>query len=141
MKGRLTCTVPRGPDEVFDFLADIRNEKAWNPRVIRLEKVSDGPIAVGSRFEGQYTGLGRLDTELVEVDRPRRLGFRSVGPRMRIAGTFVLLADAGGTAIELSADFDPQGILRVLSPLLAPVMQKQNKAAGDRLQAALSEIR
>jgi hypothetical protein len=40
MTGRLTCTVQRAPDDVFDFLADIRNERAWNPRVIRLDKTS-----------------------------------------------------------------------------------------------------
>jgi Polyketide cyclase / dehydrase and lipid transport len=90
MTGRLACRVQRASDDVFDFVPDIRNQRAWNPRVIRLDKTSDGQIAFGTRFRGTYKGLGLLDTELVEYERPRRLGFRSTGQRTRIAGTFVL---------------------------------------------------
>jgi polyketide cyclase/dehydrase/lipid transport protein len=139
MKGRLSCTVQRSPDEVFDFLADIRNERAWNPRVVRIDKTSSGPLAAGSRFRGRYKGLGLLDTELVEYDRPQRLGFRSTGPRMRIAGTFVLTETAGGTGIDLTADLEPQGVFRILAPLMAPVIRKQNEAAAVRLERALSQ--
>ena len=138
MKGALHIEVPRAPDEVFDFLTDLRNEKAWNPRVIHIEKVTDGPLSAGSRFSGLYQGIGELTTDLVEFDRPRSLSFRSVGSRMRIEGQFRLEPNAKGTRLTLSAELVPQGFFRFLMPLMAPIIRQQNTAAGERLREVLS---
>src|SRR5688572_23960126 len=103
MKGELHIEVPRPPDDVFDFLADIRNERSWNPRIVKIEKVSEGPIAAGTTFHGIYAGIGELTTELLVFERPRRFSFRSTGPRMRIEGQFVLAPSSAGTTIDLEA--------------------------------------
>lgn len=139
MKGELHIAVARPIAEVFDFLADLRNETRWNPRVIRIEKVTEGPIAAGTRFHGVYAGIGELTTELLRHERPRQFTFRSDGARMKILGEFVLQANGGGTQIDLAAELLPQSFFRLLKPLMAPVIQRQNVAAGERLQRVLSE--
>lgn len=139
MNGELKCVVNRPVEVVFDFLADIRNEAAWNPRVVRIDKASDGPIGAGTTFHGLYTGIGPLHTELVEYERPRQLSFRSSGPRMRIAGTFVLSAVQGKSNVALSADLEPQGPFRFIAPLMAPLIKRQNAAAATRLKQALEK--
>ncbi len=139
MKGEMKCVVNRPVEEVFDFLADIRNEAAWNPRVVRIDKTSDGPIGAGSTFHGMYKGIGPLYTELVEYERPRRLSFRSRGPRMRIAGTFVLSAVQGESNVALNAELEPQGLFRFMTPLMVPLIKWQNAAASARLKQALEE--
>jgi hypothetical protein len=48
MEGDLAINRP--VEEVFDFVADERNEPSYNPRMLRAEKVSDGPIGLGTRF-------------------------------------------------------------------------------------------
>jgi len=35
---------------VFDYVVDQRNEPAYNPRMLHSEKITDGPIGLGSRF-------------------------------------------------------------------------------------------
>lgn len=139
MKGELECVVDRPVEEVFDFLADIRNEAAWNPRVVRIDKASDGPIGAGATFHGLYRGIGPLRTELVEYERPGRLSFCSSGPRMRIAGTFVLSAAQGKSSVALDADLEPQGPFRFIAPLMAPLIKRQNAAAATRLKQALEK--
>ena len=62
--------VERPADEVFDFLADVRNEERWNPNVLRIESEADGPLTVGGTFEGIYRRGGRMRFELVEAVRP-----------------------------------------------------------------------
>jgi hypothetical protein len=37
-------------EDVFDFVADERNEPRFNPRMLRAEKLSPGPIGAGTRF-------------------------------------------------------------------------------------------
>lgn len=137
MKGELRTVVNRPLEEVFDFLADIRNETAWNPRVVMIEKTSEGPIGSGTTFHGVYQGLGVLDTRLVDVERPTRFSFHSTGPRMGITGTFRLAAQGASTGIALDATFKPQGVFLLLAPLMSPLLARQNAAAGERLKQAL----
>jgi hypothetical protein len=138
MKGEMAFAVSRPIEEVFDYLADIRNEPAWNPRALRLAKTTSGPIGRGTTFRGEYTGIGSLDTELVEYERPRRLAFRSHGQRMEIAGAFELSAGDAGTTVALTADLQPRGLFRLAAPLMAPMIRRQNAAAAERLRRALS---
>lgn len=137
MKGEMRCHVSRRVEDVFDFLADLRNESRWNPRVISIEQVTPGPVGTGTRFRGIYRGIGRLETVLVACDRPSRIVFRSEGPRADISGTFRLTELADGTDVALDADFQPRGLLRQVAPLLGPVFRHQNAAAAKRLKAAL----
>ena len=141
MKGSLQLTVDRSVTDVFDFLADIRNEATWNPRVIEIEKVSDGPIATGTVFRGHYRALGTLVTELTEYDPPRTLSFRSTGEHMQLRGTFTLTPVDGGTRLALDADLQPQGLFAIVAPLMSPIITRQNTAATKRLKAALDKRR
>jgi hypothetical protein len=138
MKGKLSIEVPRSLEEVFDFLVDLRNERSWNPRILQIEKLTDGPMAAGTKFWGRYVGLGELTTELLLVERPRQFSFRSSGARMRIEGAFVVAKSNGGTRIELEAQLVPQSFFRLLAPLMAPIIHKQNQAAGERLKRVLT---
>jgi hypothetical protein len=140
MKGEMECVVNRPVEEVFDFLADVRNEAAWNPRVVRIDKTSDGSIGAGTTFYGLYKGIGALRTELVAYERPERLSFRSSGPRMRIGGQFALSAVQGKSSVTLNADLKPQGLFRLLAPLMAPLIKRQNAAAATRLKQTLEEV-
>ena len=38
--------INRPVELVFDYVADQRNELAYNPRMLRSEKITDGPIGV-----------------------------------------------------------------------------------------------
>jgi hypothetical protein len=137
MQGEMRCHVSRSPEDVFDFLADLRNESFWNPRVIGIEQTSPGPVRVGTRFHGTYRGIGALDTVLIACDRPSRIAFHSQGPRMEIEGAFVLTGAAGGTDVALDADLRPRGLLGKVAPLMGPLFRRQNAAAAERLRAAL----
>ena len=42
--------IKRPVEEVFDFVADERNEPRYNPRMLRAEKLTPGPVGLGSRY-------------------------------------------------------------------------------------------
>ena len=68
--------IRRPPELLFDVIADERNEPRYNPAMLRIEKLTSGPIGVGTRFEGAHAGRRRPVTMTVEVtgyDRPRRM--------------------------------------------------------------------
>ncbi|WP_083266460.1 SRPBCC family protein [Arthrobacter sp. U41] len=68
--------IGRPPSEVFDFVADERNEPRYNPRILRVEKVTGGAIGNGTQFKVTTTSRRRLLTMLLETTeyhRPTRL--------------------------------------------------------------------
>jgi hypothetical protein len=42
--------IGRPVDVVFDFVADQRNEPRYNPRMVRADKVTGGPVGRGTVF-------------------------------------------------------------------------------------------
>ena len=50
-------------DEAFDYFADFRNENEWNVVAHDIRLLNDGPIGVGSRFQGEYDRMGTMDPQ------------------------------------------------------------------------------
>jgi hypothetical protein len=42
--------IGRPVDVVFDYVADQSNEPRYNPRMVRAEKITPGPVGKGTRF-------------------------------------------------------------------------------------------
>jgi hypothetical protein len=40
--------IRRSPEEVFDYCTDIMREPEWNPRTRRVQKLTEGPIGLGT---------------------------------------------------------------------------------------------
>ena len=67
----------RPVEDLFDFLADPRNEPLYNPLILSAEKITAGPIGVGTRFVQRAKSLGRVgsvNVEVVSYIRPDHLG-------------------------------------------------------------------
>jgi uncharacterized protein YndB with AHSA1/START domain len=68
--------INRPVDEVFDFVADERNEPRYNPRIARVEKLSSGPIGHGTQFRAEAASWPRtvpMTIQYTTYERPRRL--------------------------------------------------------------------
>lgn len=120
--GEVTIDAPVG--EVFDFVADERNEPAYNPRIARAEKVTDGPVGEGTRFVAEPKGMGaggEMELEVLEYDRPRRLHNVVRSGYMVVDGTLAFDEVDGGTRLRWDWDMGLVGPWRVLTPLLAVV--------------------
>jgi len=110
------------PEQVFDTLADLRNDTQWNSRVSSAELLSGEPIGPGSHF-AIVNGGTRYDVTITTYDRPSRLGIEASGkPDLTIAYTFTPAGE--GTDLESTFDFRPSGVLKVVFPLLAPVIRR-----------------
>ena len=69
---RIACP----PEQVFDTLADLRNDTQWNSRVSSVELLSGEPIGPGSRF-AMVNGGSPYDVTIATYDRPSRLGIEA----------------------------------------------------------------
>jgi hypothetical protein len=108
----------RPVDEVFDVVADERNEPRYNPRICRAEQLSPGPIGRGTRFRAEAVMLGRrtgMTMEYTTYERPRRLASSIHMPAADIAGTLRFDPVANGTRMGWSWVVRPRGLYRLLT--------------------------
>lgn len=112
--------------EVFDYLSDQSNELHWNPSVEAMEKLTDGPVGVGTRYRAKWKGAPTIVTECTRYDRPHGWTYRNSGP---IAVTFDadLAPTATGTALRVRFDASPQGWFRLVFPLFLLSIRKQER--------------
>lgn len=126
--------------EVFDFVADQRNEVAYNPHMIRSEKVTEGPVGQGTRFRSAVTTLGRaagMDIEYTGYQRPRRLASTTRMNQAEFSGTLTFEPAGAGTRLRWSWDARFAGPLRLLTPLLGRVGGRQERATWAGLKRYL----
>ena len=83
--GQVRIAAPAG--QVFDTVADSRNEPSFNPAMAGVELLTPLPIGLGTRFRAR---MGRAGTEmlveLTALDRPHRLGSRTASSMMETSG-------------------------------------------------------
>ena len=130
ISGEVTIDAP--VEEVFDLVADERNEPRYNPRIARAEKVSDGPVGTGARFVAEPKGMGargEMALEVVEYDRPHRLHNVIRSSYMKVDGTLTFEEVDGLTRLRWDWDLGLIGPMRVLSPILSlvgPTWERRN---------------
>jgi uncharacterized protein YndB with AHSA1/START domain len=117
-----TTSIARPPETVFDMLADLRHDTEWNSRVSRAELLSAEPVGPGSRF-ALVNGGTAYDVTITRYERPSLLAFEASGnPDLTI--TYTLTATGDGTELQSDFDFRPRGALKLVFPLLGPVIRR-----------------
>jgi len=136
--GRILIDVP--PEQVFDIVADTRNEPRYNPAMTHADLLTPLPIGPGTRFRAT---VGRAATEvlveLTDVERGRRLGSRSTSSLMATDGALTFTADGDGTVMSWDWEVRPRGWLRLLGPLLGPIGARMERRVWTGLKRYLED--
>jgi uncharacterized protein YndB with AHSA1/START domain len=127
-------------ERVFDFLADVRNERRWNPDALSIEKLSDGPLGAGSTFRGQFRGIGPMTIRITGYERPRRLAITGEASRLAMDMTYELAGDDRSTTVTMTGDVRPRGALRAMGPLVGAVMTRELARRPEQLRGALAAL-
>jgi hypothetical protein len=131
--------IARPVEEVFDFVADETNEPRYNHDMVRCEKVTPGPIGVGTSYEAELksTGAVPMTVEVTGFERPRRLESRAqIKGTMDIRGAVTFEAIPEGTLMSWAWEVEPHGCMRLLGPFVAR-MGRRNE---ERIWAGLKNL-
>jgi carbon monoxide dehydrogenase subunit G len=129
--------INRSAEEVYDYLADMRNEPQWLSGASGVHLTTPEPIAAGSRFEGTYARAGKVLCELADFDRPRRLTIHGEASAMSFEDTIILTAVEAGTRLAAEMRTVPKGIFKLAAPMMSRVINKQFQANWDHLKIVL----
>jgi menaquinone-dependent protoporphyrinogen IX oxidase/uncharacterized protein YndB with AHSA1/START domain len=133
-------TIHRPVEEVFDFVADERNEPRYNPRMLAAQLVSDAPIGLGTRFRAELGTMRRpmpMTVEFTEFERPRRLASATHSTMMDTVGALTFEPTDGGARMRWSWDVRPRGFLRLVPWLVGFIGRRQERDIWGSLKRLL----
>ncbi|MFD9981459.1 SRPBCC family protein [Streptomyces massasporeus] len=144
MSGQFEATVEidRPVEAVFDYLADGRNDPQFSPRVLKIERVPDGPTAVGTVFRSTVKDAGMKtgrEFRITDLEAPVRIRWAEVSKNS-------VIADEGGYDLEPMSDgrtrvrifnvLQGHGIGKLLVGLALTAARKDAPGFGARIKAA-----
>jgi hypothetical protein len=124
---------------VFDFVADERNEPCYNPRILRVHKLTPGPIGQGTRFRAETTTMRRAagSRSSTRPTSARRLGSSIRMSAADIQGTLTFDPIDGGTRMGWLWDLRLRGWYRLLTSVIARSGQRLEQATWASLKQYL----
>ncbi len=130
----------RPVEQVFAFLIDPSNLRAWQSNLIETEQLTEKPLRVGTRFR-EVRRMGRRATEyqaeLTEFEPNKRFTTKTVtGPECVVSYIF----DPENDGTRLSYKFILQtsgGMMRLLEPLIAGSIKKETRSDFENLKRIL----
>jgi hypothetical protein len=131
--------IRRSPEEVFDYCTDLGREPEWNPRTRRIDKLTDGPIQVGTQYEGEWVKGDPMTIDFVRFQRPT--SWATVGRSRRLVASAEgqVWPTPGGARLALRTRLQPQGALWLLRPVLGPIMRQRENRNLRAIKAALEQ--
>ena len=124
-------------DEVFTALTHFAGAAEVIGGIEKVEMLTDGPVAVGTRFRETRIMFGREATEEMEVvsfDRPRSYALRAESHGSRYLSTFELEERDGGTGVRMDFEAVPLTVVaKVMAFLLKGMMKKVMAQCGKDL--------
>jgi len=135
-----SVVIARPVDVVFGFVADHENLPAWTVGVKQSRRLTDGPPAAGARYRVMGALLGRPVESSYQVTAfEPGCGFDGTmtSPMLGFCEQYRFEQDQGGTRVCMSADVEPHGVFRFLSPVMAAGVRRQVRADHRRLKTVL----
>ncbi|KUO09705.1 SRPBCC family protein [Streptomyces sp. DSM 15324] len=144
MSGRFEATVEveRPIAEVFAYLADGRNDPQFSPRVLRIERIPDGPTAVGTVFRSTVKDAGMKtarEFRITALEAPVLLRWAEVSKNSVTAsegGYDLTPLPDGGTRVRIHNLLEGHGLGKLLVGLALGAARKDADAFGRRIKTA-----
>jgi hypothetical protein len=137
---RGSIEIRRPVEEVFDFIADQRNELSYNPRMTESVMLTGGPIGVGTRFRATVLSAGKPLSMVIEYtgfDRPHRLRSRSVMTGSVVEGEVCCEPVPQGTRFTWDWDVGVSGPARFAGPLIGWIGRRAERSIWAGLRRHL----
>lgn len=135
-------TVPRSVEDCFRYIADFRTAVEWDATAIRADKITDGPVGLGSRFDLDCavgpTSLN-LIYEIEEYQPWHSIVLRGKGRFFEVLDTIVFSDQGDHTHIDYTAEFQYRPGLESLAMQFEAGMRAMGAASLAGMRKALED--
>lgn len=138
---QVSIAIAAPPEKVFRYLADFARHGEWSMSVTALEKITSGPIAVGTEFKSHETIPIEFDSfaRVTALDAPTRIAWESTDHKVfRTVWEFEIHASAGGTHLIQRVTFYPISDMgNEFLPIRQQQVEPENRASLERIKRIL----
>lgn len=128
------------PQRVFDFISDSNNAPKIVPSVKSTVKLTEGPPKVGTRYRETRVMNGKeehVELEVKEYVVPDIYAMQNVTDGIETVYRYKLQPERDGTHIDLVCEVKAAGIKKLMLPLVAFVLKKEDGAHLQTLKKVL----
>lgn len=130
--------IQKSQDTVFNFVADMRNELVWNPDAEFMEKITDGPIGIDTRFRAKWHLSDTLEVKIIRYEPPNYITFVN-GGSLEVKLELSLSYSDNRTEMDSKFIATPHGFLRAIFPVMKSQLKSQEQENMKNLKTALEE--
>jgi len=136
----MTEWVARPPKVVFQFVTDSANAPEVNDSVLRMEKLTDGPVGVGTRYQETRLMDGKeqqADLEVVAFENGSWYTVRNETQGIETVYEYKFSPELDGTRIDLTCTVNARGLKKVMVPVVVNILKKEDGGHLQRLKSAM----
>lgn len=137
---RLSVRTDRSVEDVFDYMADLRNFPEWDPGTKKAVQVKGNGPGPDAEFDLDASG-GTLRYIVTSYGRPRKVVARAENRFITSVDTIEVSADGDGSIVSYDAELTLNGLLKVADPLLQLAFNRIGGKAADGLVETLPGTR
>jgi mannose-6-phosphate isomerase-like protein (cupin superfamily)/uncharacterized protein YndB with AHSA1/START domain len=129
--------IARPPEEVFAFVADLRNDPRWNSAIDEVRQTPEGPPGLGTTFWTVARFLGRrfeTPEEITEYEPDRKLSTEVTSGPLRFTSGRIVEGVAGGARLTLTAEGHSGCFFGIAEPIFV-------RLAARRLETELANLK
>jgi uncharacterized protein YndB with AHSA1/START domain len=127
------------PERVFAALTDVAAQTDWSRGPEEIRNLSENPAQMGTSFEQVARLMGKriiAECQVNLYEENCRFGFNGDKP-FPFHVIWELEPVSSGTQVTMSGQFEPDGFLKIATPVLNSSMESQMKADMLSLKAVL----
>ena len=132
--------IAKPPADVWAAIADYSFDLQWRKGLTDMTPDPPGPPAVGTKVHEVVRNAGRdyvADTAVTDLDPGVSYRFRGSGTIGGLAGGRSVRADPEGAVFTYTIELEPKGGMRLLRPVLGPMVRSGLKRDLRQLKALL----
>jgi len=126
--------IARTPKEVFDFITASENAPKVTSSVVSMVKLTEGPVRVGTRYRETRLMNGKehsTELEVAAYEPDQRYAMKNLTEGIETIYHYSFKPEKEGTRIELVCEVKATGLKKLMVPMVASILKKED---GDHLQ-------
>jgi uncharacterized protein YndB with AHSA1/START domain len=139
MRVERSVSVVRSPEDVFSYIADVRNDPTWHTDVLEVRS-SSPVVGIGTVFSVKVKpsmGVSQGTMTVSRLEPGKLIEFHGQMGKMDPTVTNICEPDLGGTRVTRRVEIDPPGIMRLMTPLMKRMIAKSNEGFLENLKRLL----
>ena len=131
---KMTEWISRPPQDVFDFITTPDNAPKVVQSVKSMVKLTEGPVRVGTRYRETRLMRGKeehAELDVIAYEPTQKYAVKNLTEGIETVYQYIFQPEANGTRVDLVCEVKAGGVKKLMLPLVASILKKED---GDHLQ-------